>query len=144
MSRADYTQIHGDYYGVMKRKDGELETVTFLEYIRKSDGTKCRIPMEVMNKLLADGLGYSKILEDRAQWYKKMLDRQDEIRSQEKGIKIHNLNDLVEHILVLLPEKTVDKIQEKMKTCDDLMDIIGLFPETYQAIMKLRYEKNCV
>lgn len=140
MASGDYKQIHGDFYGVMKRSDGELESVPFLQFQRKTDKQKCRIPTEKYSFYIAEGLSQREILEKYGQWYKKLVAQALKKERSEKGIYIHDLKEYIEFLLTILPKEKVDEIKEKQKDCQDLTEVIALFPEVYQPLMRLRHE----
>ena len=140
MSKADYTQIHGNFYGVIKLKNGETETVPFLQFERKSNKQRCRIPVDAFHSLTADGYGYKDILEGHAQWYKKLISNAKAKEHDKAQVRIHSLQEYVDFLFTIMPSDIVEDIKEHYADCKSLKEITELFPEIYRGLIRLRYE----
>lgn len=141
----DYKQIYGDYYGVMKRNNGEVETVPFLEFQRKSDHLKCRIPVEAYNKLLAKGLTRDKICDNYAQFYHRMVIAAKKREATRKGIYIHSIYEWLAFLETIISDKIYEQITkmiettwEKKKAYLSLEQLKIILPSALAAIMLAR------
>lgn len=65
----EYVQLSSDMYGGMPSTDQPRRLVPYLVFERKSDNKHCRIPLEVYERHMRDGLSQNQILELHADWY---------------------------------------------------------------------------
>jgi hypothetical protein len=91
-------------------------------------------------KYKSEGGDRDTIMFEHARSFDELFREEDEKRRKEENYPtIHNVKELIEYIFTLLPAKQTEKIKEQRSECKTMDNVIKLFPDIFQAILRLRY-----
>lgn len=96
------------------------------------------IPIELFNYYRSEKISDTEIWMNHAKEFKKTIAKQK--KEKRSKTKIESIKELIEFLFSILPDEKVNKIKEKKQECKTMADIIKLFPDVYQPILKLRYD----
>ena len=149
---AAYEPIINDLYGSMINKTGEVVTVPFLLFKDKYTKNHVRIPAEIYNDCVVQGMKQNEILQKKGQWYSMVRDRikKDQVAWRKKQIGIHCLYDLIAYMETTLEmwdkvNEAIHRVWENEKRAMTLKEFVAVFPGALYYPIKLRImtdEKN--
>ena len=142
---AGYKMIGNDLFGSMLNKSGEVITIPFLLFEEKHTYQHVRIPAEVYNDCVAQGMNQNEILHKKGQWYSMVRDqtKKDQVAWRKEQVGIHCLYDLIVYMETALEiwDKVNEAIRgtwEKEKRAMTLKEFVAVFPDALHWPIKAR------